>query len=275
LHAASRRVLLICMHVELVGVSKGYGSVAALDDVSLEVAPGQIVALVGANGAGKTTLLRCLAAIAAPSSGQILYDSERFERGRLDLRRRLMFLPDVPCYFHEMTVLRHIGMALRLYGVERPGLAEFVVEALADFDLLPLAESQFRRLSRGQIYKAALVALVAVDPELWLFDEPLASGMDPHALAAFRRRAREAAARGRTVIYTTQLLDQAQRFADRVCVIHRGRVRAFERVEALQPAERPSPPTPLPGGPGRGESASVAEEGALETIFAALRAEER
>jgi ABC-type multidrug transport system ATPase subunit len=103
----------------------------------------------------------------------------------------------------------------------------------------------------------------------------LASGMDPHALAAFRRRAREAAARGRTVIYTTQLLDQAQRFADRVCVIHRGRVRAFERVEALQPAERPSPPTPLPGGPGRGESASVAEEGALETIFAALRAEER
>ena len=242
------------MRVELVQLTKHYGSLAALDDVSVAIEPGQIVAIVGANGAGKTTLLRCLAGIAAPTSGEIRYDGQCFRRDRIDLRRRFAFLADVPFVYPDMNVLRHIAMALRLYETQHDGIEATVLELLREFDLLPLAETRLKRLSRGQKYKAALAALLAVDPEVWIFDEPFASGMDPHGLTAFRRHAHEAIARGRTVIYTTQLLDLAERFSDRVLVLYRGRRRAFDSVEALR----------RPGGDGNA---------VLEGIFDELREE--
>jgi ABC-type multidrug transport system ATPase subunit len=76
--------------------------------------------------------------------------------------------------------------------------------------------------------------MIAADPEVWLLDEPLASGMDPHGIDAFKRYAREATRRGRTILYSTQLLDVAERFSDRVCVIDRGTIRAFDTLDTLR-----------------------------------------
>ena len=222
------------MKIELRGVLKSYRSLRALDHVSLEVEPGQIVSLLGPNGAGKTTMLRCLAGITAPDAGEIQFDGEKFVRGRVDLRRRFMFLPDIPPVFDEWSPLQHLGMALRLYQVARPDLEDQVLELLRDFDLLPMAKAPFGTLSRGQRYKAVLTSLLAINPEVWLVDEPFASGMDPHGINVFKQSARAAAAKGHTVIYSTQILDAAERFSDRVCVIHRGKVRAFASTEELR-----------------------------------------
>ncbi len=218
------------MRIELRDVTKKYGSLSALANVSMEIAPGQLVALLGPNGAGKTTLLRLLAGIVAPTRGEVLYDGERFNRGRMDFRERLHFLPDFPFVFERWTSLQHIGMMLRLYKADGPGIEEKVIELLSEFELLPLAERPLQVLSRGQRYKAALVAMIAADPELWLVDEPFASGMDPHGISAFKRRSREATARGRTVIYSTQILDAAERFSDRAGIIYRGELVAFDSV---------------------------------------------
>jgi len=222
------------MKIELQEVLKKYKSVCALDAVSLVIEPRQIVALLGANGAGKTTMLRCLAGIVAADEGQVLYDGEVFQRQRMDLRRRFLFLPDFPPIFEDWSPLQHFGMTLRLYGVDGAGLEDRVLDLLREFDLLPLADAPFVTLSRGQRYKSVLAAMLAVNPELWLLDEPFASGMDPHGLSAFKRRAREAAAAGRTIIYSTQILDAAERFSDRICVIHRGKVRAFTATKDLR-----------------------------------------
>ncbi len=237
LQITSRPIFRPFMHIKIDHVTKRFGRVTALDDVSLAIEPGQVVALVGANGAGKTTLLRALGAVVVPTAGEIRFDGELFRRDRLDLRRRLGFLPDFPFFFPGSTVLAHIGMALRLYDAVRPGIEQRVLDLLKRFDILPLAETPMSKLSRGQAYKAALVAHLAVDPELWLFDEPFASGMDPLGIAALRALAWEAIDRGRTVIYSTQILEAAERFADRVAVIHRGRLRAFGSIDSLRHAE--------------------------------------
>jgi ABC-2 type transport system ATP-binding protein len=222
------------MKIELQKVVKKYKSLPALDAVSLDIEPGQILSLLGPNGAGKTTLLRCLAGIAAPDSGQMLFDGEKYERGRTDFRRRFHFLPDIPPVFEEWSPLQHLGMTLRLYGIDGNGLEDRVLELVRDFDLLPMANAPFATLSRGQRYKAVLVTLMAVDPEVWLLDEPFASGMDPHGINVFKSRAREATTRGRTIIYSTQILDAAERFSDRICVIHRGKVRSFTATQELR-----------------------------------------
>lgn len=240
------------MRITLKSVSKSFGSRVCLDRISLTLDPGQIVVMLGANGAGKTTLLRCLSGIVAPDEGEILYDGDVFQRDRIELRKRLFIQPDFPYIFPEMKVLKHIGMVLRLYDATGPEIEEKVISLLEDFDMLPLIDSRIGTLSRGQTYKAALVALMAADPELWMIDEPFASGMDPHGLTAFRRHALEAAQRGRTVIYTTQILELAEAFSDRVCIFHQGQIHAFGTIAELR------------------QRASESEEGILEQIFAQL-----
>jgi ABC-type multidrug transport system ATPase subunit len=85
-------------------------------------------------------------------------------------------------------------------------------------------------MSRGQLYKAGLAGLLVVDPELWILDEPLASGMDPMGIAFFKREAKAAAQRGRTVVYTTQILEIAEKFSDRICVLDHGGLRLNGRA---------------------------------------------
>ena len=225
------------MNIELRGLTKKYKSFHALDDVSLTLGPGQIVALLGPNGAGKTTLLRCLAGTIAPQKGEVLYDGTVFRRDQMDLRRRFLFLPDFPAVFEEWSPINHIGMTLRLFGRDQPGIEQRVIDLFREFDLLPFAHAPFATLSRGQRYKAALAALIAVNPELWLLDEPFASGMDPNGINVFKRRAREAVAGGSIVMYSTQILDAAERFSDRICVIHRGKVAAFDETARLSQSD--------------------------------------
>ena len=191
------------MHIKTEGLTRRYGR-PALDGVSLDIAPGQIVALLGLNGAGKSTLLRCLAGMTAPSKGDVYYDGQPLRREDLATRRRLFFLPDFPLVLMKQSVLQNIAVALRLYEADVAGAEDRVLALLEEFDMIAFAKEPPHQLSRGQAYKVALICLLAMDPEVWLCDEPLASGMDPLGLAAYRRHVRGAAARGRTIIYSTQ-----------------------------------------------------------------------
>lgn len=222
------------MRIELQGVLKTYRSIRALDHVSLEIAPGQIIGVLGPNGAGKTTLLRCLAGLAVPDKGAIYFDGQEYTRAHMELRRRVYFMPDFPFQFWDQSIVRNIGIVLRAYEADGPGAEERVLALLNEFDLLPIALRPVFGLSRGQAYKSALVAMLAADRDIWLLDEPFASGMDPQGIDAFKQHARAAAGRGRTILYTTQLLDVAERFSDKVCLIFGGQVHAFNSVADLR-----------------------------------------
>jgi ABC-type multidrug transport system ATPase subunit len=222
------------MQIRLENLTKRFGLVVALDDVSLEIEPGQIVAIVGANGAGKSTLLRLLSCVLAPSVGAVYLDGERMERSRLDLRRRSALLPDLPPVPPGATPLQFVSSVVAVYGAERSGLEELVVGVLDELDLLPLIDTRAGALSRGQLYKVALAAHLAIGPELWMLDEPFASGMDPQGLATFRKYAQKAAGSGATVLYTTQIVELAETFSDRVMILDGGKLHAFDSVENLR-----------------------------------------
>lgn len=222
------------MHIRIEGLTKAYGKTRVLEAFSAEIAPGQIVAVLGSNGAGKTTLLRCLSTIASPTRGEILYEGEVLRRSRIDLRRQFAFLPDFPVVFTNQTPLRHLAMVLKLYGRSLQGEEQRVIEIFRGLEILPLMDTLLGKLSRGQLYKVALATVMLVDPELWLLDEPFASGMDPVGIAYFKERARGAVARGRSVIYSTQIVEIAEGFADRVMLIDGGKLVFYDTLQAAR-----------------------------------------
>lgn len=144
-----------------------------------------------------------------------------------------MFLPDFPPLLAKESVLRNLAVWVELYEAWDRATPDRVLGLLDGFDLLGHADAPAGTLSRGQAYKVAVTALVAIDPELWLMDEPMASGMDPRGLGLFRKEVHAAVGRGRTLVYTTQMLEVAEKFADRVCILDRGRVRAFSTFAEL------------------------------------------
>ena len=212
------------MHIEMRMVAKRFGRTDALKDVDLEVEGPAILAILGENGAGKSTLLRVLAGLCAPDRGVVIMDGERFTRERIDQRQRLHFTPDMPLLFPDMSVARNIATFSALYGKSIAGREESMGRWLGETGAAPLMKRMAGNLSRGQAWKAGLACVAAIGPELWLVDEPFASGMDAIGMEAFRKLARHLHERGGTVIYTTQMVEMAAGFADRVIVLRDGRL---------------------------------------------------
>ena len=116
----------------------------------------------------------------------------------------------------------------------RFGYEDQIYDLLQEFSLVECEYRPVSQLSRGQRFKAALTAMIALDRELWLIDEPFASGMDPQGMKAFKKHARESTSRGNTVIYTTQILEIAETFADQVIVLNRGKLVAFGTLDEIK-----------------------------------------
>ena len=143
-----------------------------------------------------------------------------------------MFLPDFPFLFWEESVIRNIAMILHIYQSERPGIENTVLELLRDFDLLPMAQTPVQFLSRGQIYKAGLVGLLAVNPEVWLLDEPFA-GVDPIAVHDIQTIVAGLRHRGIGVLITDHNVEQTLDIVDRAYIMFEGKVQASGTVREL------------------------------------------
>ena len=222
------------MKIEVRNLSYCYRNVHALDDVSLTIEGGNLVTVIGLNGAGKTTLLRCLSTVIVPPQGTILCDHQPLKRTDIPLRRRIFFIPDVPELFFDRTVIQNISVIARIYDADTPEAPQRAIDILRELDMLPYVYTPVAELSRGQQYKVILTAMVLADSDLWLLDEPFASGMDPLGNAFLRRQIRNATARGKTVLYTTQLPELAEQFSDRLAILHEGKLRAFSTMADIQ-----------------------------------------
>lgn len=217
--------------LEAAGLAKRYGRTWVLRDLDLSFEAGEIVAVLGVNGAGKTTLLACLAGILGWDRGEVRIDGERLDRERPDHRRRMLLLPGDGFHFAGADTIRNAAIFSELWrGIDAPPPLD-LEEWLERLGLLEAALQPLDTLSRGQRYKAVLLALHCADPEIWMIDEPFAAGMDARGMEAFRRMARAAADRGRGILYTTQFPEFAARFADRIVVVGRGGILLDERTD--------------------------------------------
>lgn len=221
------------MKISLRGIGKSFLDDSALDDIDLDIESGELIAVVGTNGAGKTTILKILATLLSTDEGEVRMDGELLTHRRIDLRSRLHFLEESPVLLG--STIDHICRVVHLYDRELPGLKEKILSWLREFELMEVAHRY--GLSRGQKYKAAFVGICAANPELWLLDEPFAAGVDPTGISAMKRAINKAVGSGSTVVYSTQIVELAETFSDRILVMNRGKIELDIPTKQLKEAQ--------------------------------------
>jgi ABC-2 type transport system ATP-binding protein len=213
------------------GVSRWFGSVVAVSDVSFDVMPG-ITGLLGPNGAGKTTLLRMMTGLAGTSTGTVTVFGEPI-RDNPPIYRRLGVMSEHETVYGFMKGREFVRMMARLKSVEN--LEEAVDRAIARVDL---ADAQHRRMdtySRGMRQRMRLAATLVHDPEILILDEPL-NGADPRQRVHFQHLLRELAAEGRTIVLSSHILEEVEQLAETVLLIVNGKLAASGGFRAIRAA---------------------------------------
>jgi len=207
--------------MELRGVSKRYGRVAAVDCVDLAVEEGKVLTIIGPNGAGKTTLLRLMALLEKPTSGEILYRGVRVDEASEDVRRRIVMVFQRTTLF-SASVYENVAYGLRIRGYARDEVDARVREVLEVVDMAEHADRHVRELSGGERRRVAIAQALAPKPELLLLDEPL-SDVDPPTAEAIEDVIRELAG-DLTIVHATHDLLQAARLSDVIAFMRDGRI---------------------------------------------------
>ncbi len=217
-------------------VRKRFGTVVALDGLSLAVAPGEVVGLLGHNGAGKTTTVRLLAGLLAPESGTVRVGGGDPVTDGPDVRARMGVLPAALVVDGRLSARQNLRFAADVFGVPREGLATRIDATLALFELADRADEKVSGFSSGMRQRLSLARVLLPDPEVLLLDEPT-SALDPVAARQVRRAlARLAQDRRRTIVLCTHDLAEAELLCDRVVVLEQGRVVADGRPVELAAA---------------------------------------
>jgi len=200
-------------------VVKVFGDVRAVDGVSFTVRSGTITGLLGRNGAGKTTTIRMITGIFFPDSGSIDWGGARAG----DFRDRIGYLPEERGLYKQMNVVELLVFLAEIKGRKGPGVRKSIDGWLERFELGDKRVSKVEELSKGNQQKVQLIGTLLHDPELIILDEPQ-SGLDPVNMVLVRNLLRDLKNEGRTILLSTHMMGEAEKMADDIVLIHRGKV---------------------------------------------------
>ena len=205
--------------IEVVGLSKRFGALTVVDQLSFALAEGEALGVVGPNGAGKTTTLRSLTGILPLQHGRVLVAGIDLAREEAQAKQALAWIPDDPQPFDSLTVLEHLEFTAALYRV--PEWRARATQLLARFELLEKRDALGGELSRGMRQKLAFCCAWLHEPAVVLMDEPL-TGLDPRGIRSAKEEIRELARAGTAVVLSSHLLELIEELAGRLLILDRG-----------------------------------------------------
>jgi ABC-2 type transport system ATP-binding protein len=239
--------------IELNHIVKKFGDLVAVNDLSLTVQRGEFFAVLGPNAAGKTTTIRILTGLLKPTSGTALVAGFDVQTHPLEVRQRLAYVPDFPFLYDKLTPWEFIRFTGQMFRMDDAVLQSKAATLVARFNLESYLHKPIEGLSHGTKQRVAIVSALLHDPEVFVIDEPMV-GLDPHHARVVKDVLKERTLTGMTVFLSTHQLSVAEEMADRIGIIHQGRLIAVGTREEL-----------------RRQSGST---GALEQTFLALTAQE-
>ncbi|MFT3905927.1 MAG: ABC transporter ATP-binding protein [Steroidobacteraceae bacterium] len=214
-------------------LTKRYGGRVAVDGISFQIERGESVGLLGPNGAGKTTAIAMICGIATPDGGSVALGGARLDVDANGLKRKVGLVPQDLALYEEISTWANLQLFGGLYGLSPAELAPRAETALALVGLADRRHDKVKTFSGGMKRRLNIAGALLHDPELILLDEPTV-GVDPQSRNAIFDNLEELKRRGKTLLYTTHYMEEAERLCDRVLIIDHGRILANDTVTALK-----------------------------------------
>lgn len=219
--------------IELINVTKKFGDLTAVRDISLKVERGEFFVILGPNAAGKTTTLRILAGLIKPTSGTARIAGFDIQTHPLEARRRLAYIPDFPFLYDKLTPWEFIRFIGQLFQMEEAEIERQARALVPRFHLDPFIQQPIESLSHGTRQRLAIVSGLIHNPEVFIIDEPMV-GLDPQHARIVKDVFKERSLQGMTVFLSTHQLSVAEEMADRIGIIHQGRFVAIGTRDQLR-----------------------------------------
>jgi len=207
--------------LEVVNLTKRYGSFVAVKNLSFTVRRGEVLGLIGENGAGKSTTLRILAGLMKPDEGEVRYFGEPFNE---EMKRRIGYLPEIDALYENMTVTEYLSLFAEIYGV-KPKI-DWLLEKLY------LPDKYISDLSKGMRRKLSIARTLLHDPDILIYDEPT-GGLDPTTSLSIAELLREMAEKGKIIVFSAHNMYYVERIADKVVVMRGGEALYSGSLERL------------------------------------------
>ena len=219
--------------LEATHLAKRFFGVAAVDDVSFVVRPGEIVGYLGPNGSGKTITARILTGLLNPTSGTVTFDGRDIATDMVGYHRRLGYVPEEPYLYPFLSGREYLQLIGRLRELPA-ALVERKIDAFLElFGIRDAAEQSISAYSKGMKQKVLISAALLQDPDVLIFDEP-ESGLDVTAALVLRNLVRTLAGRGKAILYSSHIMEIVEKVCTSVIILHRGRIVADDSVERLR-----------------------------------------
>jgi ABC-2 type transport system ATP-binding protein len=225
--------------LEVRNLTKRFGKLTAVNNVSFTVERGSIIGFIGPNGAGKTTTMRICSTLEYPDQGDVFVEGHSVLDDPRDVRKRLGFMPDSYGAYANTTIWEYLDFYARAYGLKRDARRKRVAEVMEFTALTDLQTKEIATLSKGMKQRLCLAKTLLHDPSVMILDEP-AAGLDPRARVELRELVRALAGMGKAILISSHILTELAEMCDGVAVIERGELKASGSVSELTKSLRPT-----------------------------------
>ena len=210
--------------ISINNITKSYnGTYKAVDNLNLEIKDGEIYGLLGPNGAGKTTTIKMITGIIAPTNGNIEINGIDINKNSIKAKEQFGYVPDSPDMFLRLTGIEYLNFMADVYGVSKEDRTERIKEMSKRFGMESDIGDKIQAYSHGMRQKIILIGVMIHKPKVWILDEPM-TGLDPKSAFTLKEMMREHADAGNTVVFSTHVLEVAEKICDKVAIINKGQL---------------------------------------------------
>ncbi|PKG25453.1 ABC transporter ATP-binding protein [Niallia nealsonii] len=219
--------------LEIKNVTGGYTRNPVLKDISFSINANEIVGLIGLNGAGKSTTIRHIIGLMEPHKGEITIDGLVFEKEKEKYRRKFTFVPETPILYEELTLEEHLKLTAMAYGLTEQQYKERMETLLKEFRMQKRLKWFPSHFSKGMKQKVMIMCAFLVQPSLYIVDEPFV-GLDPLGIQSLLDLMKKMREEGAGILMSTHILATAERYCDRIIIIHEGKIKCTGTMDELR-----------------------------------------
>lgn len=219
--------------IKVENLTKNYGKTLAVNNISFEIRDGEILGFLGPNGSGKTTTINMIVGLLDATSGNIEIDRMDIFQNPVEAKKKIAFLPDNPEIYEDMTGRKFVYFVANIYGIEKEERDKRLALLADRFGMTDDLDTLISGYSHGMKQKVALISALIHDPEVLILDEPMV-GLDPQAAFNLKELMKERTARGKSVFFSSHVMDVVEKIVDRIIIIKKGDLIFQGTIEELK-----------------------------------------